>query len=97
MTMHEIGKIAHVPKNLHGRCVVGAFDKVLHQGSIWTGPISVLYFILHKSIFLHFVHHGTKFYDKYINLLTEKYILINMGVVFFQNRRLESFTMKNIT
>ena len=46
--------------------MVGPYDKILHNGSIWTGHRYVLSFILHKSIFLHFVHHGTRFYDKYI-------------------------------
>ena len=64
--MNDIGKIEHVLKDSHGRCVVGFSDKILHEGSIWTGYRAVLYFILHKSIFLHFVHHGTIFYDKYI-------------------------------
>ena len=40
--------------------------KKIHEGSIWTGHISVLSFILHKSIFPHFVHHGTRFYEKHI-------------------------------
>ena len=34
--------------------------------SIWNGNRTVLSFILHKSIFVHFVYHGTRFYDKYI-------------------------------
>ena len=46
--------------------MVGPFDKNLHEGSIWTVHTSVIYFILHKSIFIHFVHHGTIFYEKYI-------------------------------
>ena len=41
--------------------------KNLHEGSIWTGHRAVLLFILHKSIFLHFVHNGTRFYEKYIS------------------------------
>ena len=45
--------------------MVGSFDKNLHEGSIWTENRDVLYFILHKSIFLHFLHHGTIFYEKY--------------------------------
>ena len=65
--MNDIGKRAYVIKNTHGRCVVGVFDKILHEGYIWTGPSAVLYFILHKSIFLHFIHNGKFFYDKYIN------------------------------
>ena len=41
--------------------------KILHEGSLWTGHRAVISFILHKSIFIHFVHHGTKFYEKYIS------------------------------
>ena len=40
--MNEIGKRAHVMKHSHGRCVVGPFDKILHEGSIWTGHRAVL-------------------------------------------------------
>ena len=64
--INDIGKRAHVLKNSHGRCVAGAFDKNLHEGYIWNGHRAVLYFILLKSIFLHFVHNGTRFYDRYI-------------------------------
>ena len=40
-------------------------------------------FFLHKSIFLHFVHHGTKFYDKYIKPDDrKKYIDDDGGGVF---------------
>ena len=65
--MNDIGKRAHVLKHSHGRCVIGSFDKILHEGSIWTGHRAVLSFILHKSIFLHFVYNGTIFYYKYIS------------------------------
>ena len=61
--MNEIGKIAHVLKHSHGKRVVGAFDKILHEGSIWNGHRAALLFILHKSIFLHFVHNCTIFHD----------------------------------
>ena len=65
--MNDIGKRAHVMKHSHGRCVIGSFDKNLHEGSIFTGHRAVLSFILHKSIFLHFVHNSKKVYDKYIS------------------------------
>ena len=65
-TLNDIGKIAHVLKHSHGRCVIGSFDKILHEGSLWTSHRALISFVLHKSIFLHFVHNGTKFYDKYI-------------------------------
>ena len=64
---NDIGKIAHVLKHSHRRCVIGSFDKILHEGSIWTGHRTVLSLILHKSIFLHFVHNCTIFYDKNIS------------------------------
>ena len=57
--MNDIGKLAHIPKNSHVRSVVCALDKKLHYGYIWIGTRAVIYFILHKSIFLHLVHHGT--------------------------------------
>ena len=65
--MNDIGKRAHVLKHSHGWCVIGSFDKILQEGSTWTGHRAVLSFILHRSIFLHFVHNGTRFYDKYIS------------------------------
>ena len=46
--------------------MVGAFDKALHEVSICADHRAGIYFILQKSIYLHFVHHGNKFYDRYI-------------------------------
>ena len=83
MTMNDIGKITHVLKHSHRRCVVSVFDKNLHEGSIWTGPRVGLSFILHISIFLHFVHHGTNFYDKYINTDDRKQYIDDDGSGFF--------------
>ena len=65
--INDIGKRAHVLKHLHGKCVVGTFDKILHKGSISTGNRYVLSFILQISICIHFVHNGIIFYDKYIS------------------------------
>ena len=64
--INDIGKRAHVMNHSHGRCVVGPFDKILHEGSIWTGYRAVLYSIPHKLIFLHFVQNVIRFYDEYI-------------------------------
>ena len=76
--------------------MVGAFDKILHGGSIWTGTRSVISFILHKSIFIHFVHNGTIFYDKYITSDDRKKYIDDDGSGVSQNKRLESDTMQNI-
>ena len=64
--MNDIVKRAHVLKYSHGRCVVGPFDKILDEDSLLTGNRAVLSFILQKSIFLHSLHHVTRFHDKYI-------------------------------
>ena len=94
--MNDIGKIAHVLKHSHGRCIIGSFDKYLHEGSIWTGYRAVLSFILHKSIFLYFVHNGTIFYDKYMSSKHRKTYLMMMEVEFSPNNRLERSTIQNI-
>ena len=94
--MNNIGKRAHVLKHSHGRCVVGPLDKILYEGSICTGHRYVLSFILHKSIFLHFVHHSTRFYDKYITSDDRKKYMDDDGSGVFQNKRLKRYTMKNI-
>ena len=39
--INDIVKRAYVMKNSHGRCVIGAFDKILREGSIWTGHRAV--------------------------------------------------------
>ena len=82
-TINEIGKRENVLKHSHRGCVVGAFYKILHEGSIWNGTISILYFKLHKSIFLHFVRHGTKFYEKYIKYDDRKKYIDNDGSGIF--------------
>ena len=46
--MKDIGKIARVLKHSLGRCMVGPFDKILHECSIWTGNRAVIYFIFQK-------------------------------------------------
>ena len=84
--MNDIGKIVHVMKHSHGRCVVGAFDKNLHEGSIWNGHRYVISLISHKSIFLHFVHHGTIFDDKYITSDDRKKYIDDDGSVVFPKK-----------
>ena len=78
MTMNDVGKITHVLKHSHRRCVVGDFDKNLHEGYIWTVPRAVLFFIPNKSIFLHFLHNGTNFITIIWILMTEESILMMM-------------------
>ena len=67
--------------------MVISFDKSLHKAYIWTGHRAVLYFILHKSILLHFVHHGTRFYDKYITSDDKKKYMDNYGIAVFTTKK----------
>ena len=46
--MNDIRKRAHILKHSRGRCVVGAFDKILRLVSIWAGPKASLSFIIQK-------------------------------------------------
>ena len=48
--INYIGKRAHVLKHSHGRCVVGPFDNILHEGSIWDGHRDVLSIAVHVDI-----------------------------------------------
>ena len=52
VNMNDIVKRAHVLKHAYERCVVGVFDQILQEGSIWTDHRAVLSFILQKSIIL---------------------------------------------
>ena len=52
---------------------------LLGEGSIWIGYRAVLSFILNKSTFLHCVHHGTIFYDKYITSYDRKKYMDDYG------------------
>ena len=94
--MNDIGKIAHVLKHSHGRCVVCAFDKSLNEGFIWTGHRAVLSFILHKSILFHFVHNGTIFYYKYMTSNDKNKFIEDFASGVFPKKMLESYTMQNI-
>ena len=40
--IYDIGLRVHVLKHSQGRCVIGAFDKILHEGYILTSHRSVL-------------------------------------------------------
>ena len=50
----DLGSSAHILKHLHGRMIFGPFEKVFHEGTLWSGYRAVISFILTKQIFLHF-------------------------------------------
>ena len=61
----DLGSRAHILKHLHGRMIFGPFEKVFHEGTLWSGYRAVISFILTKQIFLHFFRHGDWFYNRY--------------------------------
>ena len=67
--------------------MVGALAKNLHELSIWAIRREVLSPIVHKSIFLHFVHHCTKVYDKYINTYYRKKYIDDDGSGIFPKQK----------
>ena len=52
---YDFGNRSHILKHSHGRMVFGPFDKVSHEGTLWSGYRSVISFILAKQIFLLFL------------------------------------------
>ena len=50
----DFGSRAHILRHLHGRMVFGPFEKVFHEGTLWSGYKAVISFILTKKVFLHF-------------------------------------------
>ena len=65
--VYDLGQRTHVLKHLHGRCIVGPFERVFHEISLWRRNRAIVSFIFHKSIFVHFHHKGDVFYNRYIN------------------------------
>ena len=53
--------------------IFGPFEKVFHEGTLWSGYRAVIYFILRK-IFLHFFCNRDQFYKRYINTTEKKYL-----------------------
>ena len=51
----EFGNRAHILKHSHGRMVFGPFEKVFHEGTLWSGYRSVISFILEKNSFISIV------------------------------------------
>ena len=66
------GSRAHTLKHLHRRMLFGPFEKVFHEGTLWSGYRAVISFIWTKQIFLRFFHHGNQFYDRYLNFVDKK-------------------------
>ena len=51
-----------------GNLQIGSYDKIMHGTSSWSGGFrGVINFSLQKKILNHFVDHGSKYYDQYIN------------------------------
>ena len=56
----NFGDRARILNHSHGIMVFGPFEKVFHEGTLWSGYRSVISFILTKQIFLHFYRHANQ-------------------------------------
>ena len=56
----DFGSRAHILKHLHVRMIFGPFEKVFHEGTLWSGYRAVIYFILTKQIFQNLFCHGNR-------------------------------------
>ena len=56
----------HILKHLHGRIIMGPYERIFREGCICRGHKSVIYFILRKHFFVHFICRGDWFYNQYI-------------------------------
>ena len=45
----DLGSRSHILKHLHGRMVFGPFEKVVHEGTLWSGYRAVISFIFTKN------------------------------------------------
>ena len=70
--------------------MVGALDKILHEAYILTGIRAVISYILQKSIFIQFIHHGTIFYDKYITSDNKKKYIDDDGISIFPKQKIKN-------
>ena len=53
----DVGNRSHILKHSHGRMVFGPFEKVFHEGTLWSGYRSVISFILIKQIHVLYTSH----------------------------------------
>ena len=76
----DITKISHVLNHLHGRIIMGPFERFFHEVYLWRGQRAAILFTLLKNVY--FIRHGDPFYNRYINLnIGTKYLDYNvMGV-----------------
>ena len=74
----NLGSRAYILKHLHGRMIFCPFEKVFHEGTLWSGYRTLISFILAKQIFLHLFRHGDRFYNRYLNSVDKKNILMMM-------------------
>ena len=74
--------------------VFGPFEKVLHEGTLWSGYRAVISFILTKQIFLHFFCHGNRFYNQYLNSVDKRKYLDDDGSGVKPNNALQIIKKK---
>ena len=57
----DLVKRAQILKHLHGRIIMGTFERCFQKGSIWRGHIAVISFVLTRIIVVNFIQIVIKF------------------------------------
>ena len=52
----DLSKRSYVLNHLHGRCVVGKFERGFHKVIVWWGQRAVILINMHKSKFIQFIN-----------------------------------------
>ena len=55
MKSSDFGSRAHILKHLHVIMAFGPFEKVFHEGTLWSGYRAVIFFILKKKTYISIV------------------------------------------
>ena len=51
----DLGKRNHVLKHLHGRMILGPFERFFHEGFLWRGYRAVISFMISKQFLCIFI------------------------------------------
>ena len=71
----DLGSTAHILKHLHGRMIFGSFEKVFHEGTLWSRYRAVIFFILKKKV-LHLFCCGDQFCNQYLNTVDKTMLMM---------------------
>ena len=92
-----LGKRAHVLKHLHGRIVMGPFERWFHGGFLCRVHRTVIFLIFTKQSFLHFIHYEYWFYNLYISSTMSTKYIYDSGMGLKPKQFLKSHNRENVS